>query len=329
MRFAIVVLFTLSAACDDGEGSAARPDGSAADAEATPAERDADAGEDLTADAAVLSDAARPPDPDASEAQPGDPPDAHAPDAGGPVTFTPLRAEELGATRVVIRFDTSRPTSCEAEYGLSADALDLTATDPEMGDGELSLDHQVPLEDLTPETTYHVRAKATDAAGDTYYSDPITLRTTAAPVDGGDLVDVATLEAGAVVAAVSSNWGGGANDSSFGADHAVDGQMGTQWSTAGDGDAAWLEIDLGAPRRIHAIGYRSREMADGTSIVTRFRVLLPDGGVLGPFDSPDPAEVYHYPLEAPVQVESLRWEAVVTTGGNTGARQILVHAAPD
>jgi len=34
------------------------------------------------------------------------------------------------------------------------------------------------------------------------------------------------------------------NDSAFGMDNAIDGQPNTEWSSNGDGDDAWIEIEL-------------------------------------------------------------------------------------
>ena len=52
-----------------------------------------------------------------------------------------LRVEEVSATRAVVRFITSEPTTCEAEYGKSRDGLTLSASDPTMGDDPITLQH--------------------------------------------------------------------------------------------------------------------------------------------------------------------------------------------
>jgi hypothetical protein len=53
----------------------------------------------------------------------------------------------------------------------------------------------------------------------------------------------ALIEKGAEITAVSSNFG---NDISgpFGALNAIDGDLGTEWSSQGEGDEAWIEIKL-------------------------------------------------------------------------------------
>ena len=50
--------------------------------------------------------------------------------------------------------------------------------------------------------------------------------------------NLALMENGASVAGVSSNFGGGANDSAFGAANALDGDPATEWSSESDGDQA-------------------------------------------------------------------------------------------
>lgn len=248
--------------------------------------------------------------------------DVPSEDGGATLSFTDIHFEAVGATRAVLRFRTSRATSCEAEYGPTPE-LGSTAEDPSMEEGTLAIDHRVVFEDLTPETDYHVRARAEDAEERVYLSGMFELRTAA----NGDAIaaeNVALASAGAQVSAVSSNFGGGGVDETWGASHAIDGSMGSEWSSAGDGDAAWLQLDLGMERQLEFLGYRSREMQDGTSIVTRVRLLVGDD-VYGPFDTPDPTVRYLFELTPPPQARHVRFEAVESTGGNTGAREIELY----
>jgi hypothetical protein len=129
-----------------------------------------------------------------------------------------------------------------------------------------------------------------------------------------------------VVIARSSNYGGAGDLDAWGVAAAFDGQMATEWATAGDGDGAFVVVDLGTPRRLVGVAYRSREMGDGTSIVRGFQLLI-DGVAYGPFASPDPALRYVFDLPS-VEAKVVRFEAVDTTGGNTGAREIELLAAP-
>src|SRR5690606_34075188 len=112
--------------------------------------------------------------------------DAHIPksgDAGAGVQFLNVQVGSITASRAVVSFDTSEPTSCEATFGTAAEALDRTATDPDMEEGQLVLEHNVPLEDLLPSRTYYWRARAINAAGETYLSEMFEFRTMGADAD--------------------------------------------------------------------------------------------------------------------------------------------------
>lgn len=238
------------------------------------------------------------------------------------VEFSNLRVEEIGATRAVIRFDTSLPTSCEVLYGGSRSKLDQSATDPDMEPGQLVTTHQVPLEDLAPDTGYFWRARAVDRENAVFLSE-VDSFTTLTMQGSGLGANVALLENGAVVVAVSSNWGGGDNDSTYGANKAFDGQMTTAWSSAGDGDEAWVELDFGSERELRTFAFRSREMSDKSSIISKLQLVFDEGAeTRGPFETPEPSERYQFELDPPVVAERVRLEALETSGGNTGAREI-------
>lgn len=248
-------------------------------------------------------------------------------DPAGPVEFVDLRIEQLAPTRAVVRFATSRPTSCEAQYGLDPDALDLSATDPSMAPGQLVLDHEVPLEDLLPSSNYAWRARATDAEGRTYLSELQSFLTPAA-IEGDELTNVALASAGTFVAGRSSTWADGPDDGPFGPLNAIDGKMTTEWSSNGDGDDAWIELDLGQRRELVALGFRSRMMTDGSSIVTSVDVVLDDETRLGPFATPDHTQVYRFDFPEATPAQRARVEVRSSTGGNTGAREVQLFAAP-
>lgn len=254
---------------------------------------------------------------------PPDPPDPSV------ITFSDLRVEDIGPNRAVMRGDTSIEATCAVEYGLTMDNLEWTATDPEMEEGEFAINHQVPLEDLMPETTYYLRALAEGPEDEVGMSEIIMFTTPVDPADDptDDMVNVAMLSEGTAVAGVSSNWSNGDNDSGFGVHNALDGLEGSEWSTNGDGDDGWVELDFGQERTISHFAYRSRMMLDGTSIVTSIQVVLPDTGeVLGPFATPDHEVRYVFPLPEPITTQQIRVEMVETTGGNTGAREIQFFA---
>ena len=153
----------------------------------------------------------------------------------------PSVGDNIG-TSVVIQFTTGVPTVCNVAYGTDT-TYGRLATMPMMG-GAVR-DHAVTITGLTPNTTYHFRLNLTDEQARLYQSSDLVFTTAAAsetespaPGDQPEGENVASLAAGARVTGVSSNFGGGANDSAFGADNALDGQPNTEWSSNGDGDDA-------------------------------------------------------------------------------------------
>lgn len=141
--------------------------------------------------------------------------------------------------------------------------------------------------------------------------------------------NVALLSAGARVVGVSSNYGGGGNDSPWGANNAIDGNPSTEWSSDGDGDDAWIEIELAQAYDVSAIGFWTRTMG-ATAQIERFRVqtrAAPEGEVLGPFELQGAAGMEFFPVQT--RARRLRFEVVSSSGGNTGAVEIAVYASPE
>lgn len=61
------------------------------------------------------------------------------------------------------------------------------------------------------------------------------------------------LAVGASVVETSSEF-----NENFAGSNAIDGSLATEWSTRGDGDEAFIVIDLGAPQEITGVGFRTR-----------------------------------------------------------------------
>jgi hypothetical protein len=113
------------------------------------------------------------------------------------------------------------------------------------------------------------------------------------------------------------------NDNFTGA-NAIDGSIATEWSTRGDGDDAYIVIDLGSAQEITGIGFRTREMTDGTSITNSFTVTIDDGATQGPFA----AGIGFVEVDIdPVMGQVVRIDMAETTGGNTGAIEIEIYGA--
>ncbi|MDY7039979.1 MAG: discoidin domain-containing protein, partial [Chloroflexota bacterium] len=230
-------------------------------------------------------------------------------------------------TSVTVRFTTGVPTACNVVYGTNTTYGNL-AVMPMMG-GAVR-EHAVTLDGLAPETIYHYRITATDEQGRVYQSQDFTFTTGVVPSEDEGLrpegENVASLAAGARVVGVSSNWGGENNDSAFGANKAIDGQPNTAWSSNGDGDDAWIEIELAQVYEVHTIGFWTRTMSNNTAQIFSFTVTTDGGETFGPFDLPDADRIYTFPVQ--FTARRLRFDAVETNTGNTGTVEIEVYGTP-
>ena len=99
---------------------------------------------------------------------------------------------------------------------------------------------------------------------------------------------------------------------------AVDGSLSTEWSSMGDGDDAY-----GTAVEITGVGFRTREMSDGTSITNSYTVSVDGADVIGPFDAG--IGLFVSDLSAIGQV--VRIDMHTTTGGNTGAVEIEIYGS--
>jgi hypothetical protein len=225
---------------------------------------------------------------------------------------------DVHADSVVVHIETKIPVVCAAVYGVTT-AYGALATDTAMG-GAGQTSHHPLLSGLQPNTVYQLRLQGVGADGTLYVSDNYTFRTIAAAAAASPPgTNVALASAGARVTAVSSNYGGGGLDSSYGGNNAIDGNAATQWSSNGDGDKAWIEVDLGKDYPLTAVGLRTRTMGTSAQIES-FRVVTDKGATLGPFTIPDASASYFFPVD--VSARTLRYEVVTSSGGNTGAAEV-------
>ncbi len=236
-----------------------------------------------------------------------------------------LQFQDLQANSVTVFIDTSIPVVCAAAYGPTTDYGSLS-TDPEMA-GQARTDHHALLSGLQPDTDYHLRMQAVGPDGIFYRSNDYTFHTPdAAPGAAKPAgTNLALLSNGAHVTGVSSNFGGGDNSGNFGADSAFDGDPNTQWSSNGDGDKAWIEIELAGQAHITSIGFWTRTMGSSAQIMS-FQVVADGGETDGPFQLGDAGSIHYFPVDFTAQ--RLRFEAVDTSGGNTGAVEIEVYGQP-
>lgn len=209
-----------------------------------------------------------------------------------------------GGRSAVLQVDTTIEVACSVVYG-EDESFGLIAVDNDM-DGGAHADHQPVLAGLEPDTTYTYRLQGTAPDGALYVSKLMTFRTPPAPVGGP--IDLAL---DATISGVSSEW-----SEAFAAANAIDGDPTTEWSSRGDGDDAWIEIDLGSPRWIDEVEFRTRSMSDGTAQAYTYAITA-DGVLIG-----------DYPVESTVVIDLearvLRFDVTSSSGGNTGAIEILV-----
>ena len=123
------------------------------------------------------------------------------------------------------------------------------------------------------------------------------------------MTNLALISNGARVVAASSVFGG--DEDAWGPDQAIDGNPSTHWATQGDGDSAWIEIELADETSISEIGFWSRTMGTTAQIFT-FRVVTDRGETYGPFDLTDASTTNHFPVE--FTAKRLKFEAVKTSG---------------
>jgi hypothetical protein len=237
--------------------------------------------------------------------------------ASGP-TFTGITSD-----RATLLLSTSIPVVCAVVYG-STHAYGQIATDSDMAGGAHENHHPL-LTGLEPDTLYYARVQGVAADGAVYRSEEYTFRTPAAGT-GAQPKDLALPENGGRVVGVSSNYGGGGNDSTYGASNAIDGNPATEWSSNGDGDKAWIEIELAAATHVTRIGFWTRTMG-ATGQIESFQIVTGSGETVGPFQltGATRAELFDTDFVA----GRLRFEVVKSSGGNTGAVEIEVYGQPE
>jgi hypothetical protein len=222
-----------------------------------------------------------------------------------------VQAHGDGTSTVLV--DTTLDLVCAVSFG-STQALGSLATDSDMA-GAGHANHHPLLVGLEENTDYFYRLQGVAADGTLYASDLRRFTngavTAAAPAEN--------LALGASVAEVSSQFSSG-----FSANLAIDGDRATEWSSAGDGDDVFIVLDLGQTAELVGLGFRTREMSNGTSITTLFTVSIDGGPALGPFEAGPGLAVAEFEATG----RTVRVDVVTSSGGNTGAIEIEVYGSP-
>lgn len=230
-----------------------------------------------------------------------------------------FEADVTDPNRGIFRVRTTEPMICAIVWG-ETEALGNFNNSLAMN-GTGIIDHDVLLPSAEAGVEYFYKVQGSTADGTLYETELMTFTIIASDGGDDDVEDVdhgTNLALGGTIFEVSSEF----SDTWAGA-NVIDDDLTTEWATSGDGDDAYIEINLGNSQAIGGVEFITRSMADGTAITTEFTVSS-DGETLGPF----PAGTVADPGFTEVQLEGqfIRFDVSVSTGGNTGAVEIRIFA---
>lgn len=221
----------------------------------------------------------------------------------------PVVEPDPSGIAATLRVTTSIDAVCAVAFG-DSESLGRLATDQDM-DAAGHSDHRVLLGGLEPKTDYFYRLQGVGVDGRLYQSEILTFRTAA----GTESLPGRNVAVDAEVLEFSSEF-----SDAFGAGNAIDGDPATEWSSSGDGDDAFLVIDLGREVEVAGFGFHTRSMADGSATAETFSVTVDDDDTFGPFPVGR--------AEASVTGRVIRFDVDRSTGGNTGATEVEVFQKP-
>lgn len=224
------------------------------------------------------------------------------------ITITPDPTGRLATLQV----RTTIKMVCAVAYGRTTAYGQLSTT--RSMDPSGTYDHTPVLAGLEPATAYVYRLQGVGADGSLYQSPVYSFRTSRA-VATAPGPDVAV---GATVLQVSSSY-----SPDYAAKYAVDGDPATEWASNGDGNHAFITIDLHHAVNVTAVAFRTRSMSDGTAITRTYSVTVDGKKTYGPFPASSGGAVNRLAVVGRI----LRFSVVDSTGGNTGASEIAVYAA--
>lgn len=229
-----------------------------------------------------------------------------------------FEADPTNPQRGIFRVTTTEPMICAIVWGETEDLGNFNNSLAMNGTG--IVDHDVFLPGAVPGETYFFRVQGSTADGTLYTSETATFTIPEGDIDVTARDDVErgpNLAVDATVIDVSSEF----NDS-FAAVNAIDDSGTSEWSSDGDGDDAFITLDLGSRQEIIGVEYITRSMLDGTAIAETYTVTVDDGEPQGPFPAGTPADPEFTALETSGQV--LRFDVDTSTGGNVGAVEVRV-----
>ncbi|WP_162941784.1 discoidin domain-containing protein [Desertimonas flava] len=233
-----------------------------------------------------------------------------------------FEADPTNPERAIFHVTTTEPMICAIVWGPTEELGNFNNSLSMNGTG--IVDHDVALPGAVAGTTYYFVVEGFTADGTIYRSDMDTFTipeaADAAPADtAAERGPNLSLEG--TVVDVSSEF-----SDSYAATNAIDDSGLTEWSSAGDGDDAFITIELAEPREVAGVEFITRSMLDGTAITETFTVTVDDGETFGPFPAATAAEPNVAPIDATGQ--TFRFDVDTSTGGNVGAVEVRILAAP-
>ena len=238
------------------------------------------------------------------------------------VTESAAQILDITDSAARLNFIGTIPLACTIVFGETTE-FGSAAIDLDMNGGAI-IEHNPLMLNLKPDTEYFYRLQGSAEDGTFYASEIGSFRTL--PVSNEQVDNLLAPERGAEVIGVSSNFNGQPNDGVWGIFNAFDNNPNTAWSSSGDGDDAWLEVQLGQRSRITRIEFWTRSMTNGTAQIFEFTVTTDSGDVYGPFSLADPDQAYGFDVD--FEASTLRFDVIDSNGGNTGAIEIAAYGEP-
>ncbi len=229
-----------------------------------------------------------------------------------------FEADPTNPERGIFRVTTTEPMICAIVWGPTEELGNFNNSLSMNGTG--IVDHDVALPSAVAGTTYYFIVEGFTADGTIYRSemDTFTIPESAIAAPAGTAAERGpNLALEGTVVDVSSEF-----SDSYAATNAIDDSGLTEWSSAGDGDAAFITIELAEPREVAGVEFITRSMLDGTAITETFTVTVDDGATFGPFPAGTAAEPNVAAIDTTGQ--TFRFDVDTSTGGNVGAVEVLI-----
>lgn len=228
-------------------------------------------------------------------------------------------ADPTNPERGIFRVSTTEPMICAIVWGETEELGRFNNSLAMNGTG--IVDHDVFLPGAVPGRAYYFRVQGSTANGTLYQSDmaTFTIPESQAPALTDDADRGENLALSATIAEVSSEF-----SDAFAATNAIDDSGTTEWASSGDGDDAFVVLDLGGEREIAGVEFITRSMLDGSSVTETFTVTVDAAEPVGPFPAGTAVEPNTARLDAAGRV--VRVDIDTSTGGNVGAVEIRVLA---